>query len=383
MNKKQLVFSTLFKKYRLRSEIETLAEFADLLASEGMSYAISLFTRWQNGQRVPTDRRALLAMIKIFVRRGGINSVDEANELLECLDMRDLKGDEIEAIQAAVVIDKGIDDVRTTFISINLYRAIYRKIIEEYESVLIISIFIFLTIYWLYSGEKHFLGDFASIYFVIALLGSLNGFVMAKKMDCLNSSIGKSILMFSLGLLSQVFGQLVYSYYYYNNYMIAYPSWGDIGFFGTIPLYIMGVLYLSKFLGVRINLRSYMYELGALIVPLAMLCLSYIHLLGDYHFSENNFLRIILDFGYPFGQTVYISIAFLALLLSKQIFGSMKRKLRLIIIALVCQYIADYVFIYLAHEGKISPGGISDYIYMMAYLLISIAIIQFKNIRAA
>ena len=50
-------FAQLFKKYRLRSEIETLSEFGDLLAEEGIVYETSLFTRWQNGERVPKDRK--------------------------------------------------------------------------------------------------------------------------------------------------------------------------------------------------------------------------------------------------------------------------------------------------------------------------------------
>ena len=69
MKNKNLVFAGLFKKYRLRSEIETLSEFAKLMADEGMVYALSLYTRWQNGERIPTDRRAGITMIKIFVKR--------------------------------------------------------------------------------------------------------------------------------------------------------------------------------------------------------------------------------------------------------------------------------------------------------------------------
>ena len=37
-------FAELFKKYRLRSEIETLSQFGDLLAQEGLVYENSLFT---------------------------------------------------------------------------------------------------------------------------------------------------------------------------------------------------------------------------------------------------------------------------------------------------------------------------------------------------
>ena len=76
-------FAALFKKYRLRSEIETLSEFGDLLAQEGIVYETSLFTRWQNGERVPRDRRILLSIIKVFVKRIAIQTAQEANLLLD------------------------------------------------------------------------------------------------------------------------------------------------------------------------------------------------------------------------------------------------------------------------------------------------------------
>jgi len=76
-------FASLFKKYRLRSEISTLSEFGDLLAQEGLVYETSLFTRWQNGERIIKDRRILLAIIKVFCKRGGISTIDEANQIME------------------------------------------------------------------------------------------------------------------------------------------------------------------------------------------------------------------------------------------------------------------------------------------------------------
>lgn len=76
-------FALLFKKYRLRSEIETLSEFGDILAEEGMVYETSLFTKWQSGYRTPHDRRLLLTIIRVFNKRGGIRLIREANALLE------------------------------------------------------------------------------------------------------------------------------------------------------------------------------------------------------------------------------------------------------------------------------------------------------------
>lgn len=75
-------FANLFKKYRLRSEIETLSQFGDLLAQEGIVYETSLFSRWQKGERTPNDRKILLSVVKIFADKKGISSISEANELM-------------------------------------------------------------------------------------------------------------------------------------------------------------------------------------------------------------------------------------------------------------------------------------------------------------
>ncbi len=88
-------FAQLFKKYRLRSEIETLSEFGDLLAEEGMIYETSLFTRWQKGDRIPRERKVVMAILTVFMKQKGIVSIEEANKLIEAANQRDLNFEEV------------------------------------------------------------------------------------------------------------------------------------------------------------------------------------------------------------------------------------------------------------------------------------------------
>jgi len=76
-------FARLFRKYRLKSGIETLSCFGDLLAEEGFVYETSLYTRWQQGDRIPKNRKILLAIIKIFLLKKGIVSISEINSFFE------------------------------------------------------------------------------------------------------------------------------------------------------------------------------------------------------------------------------------------------------------------------------------------------------------
>lgn len=82
-----LSFAQLFKKYRLKSEFETISEFGDALAEEGYVYENSLFSHWQKGTRIPKDRNLLLTLIQIFSKREGLGTIQEVNLLLESAGM--------------------------------------------------------------------------------------------------------------------------------------------------------------------------------------------------------------------------------------------------------------------------------------------------------
>ena len=76
-------FNALFKKHRLRAEFCTLAEFGEALADKGFIYEDSIFSHWQKGNRIPQNRGLLISILKIFIERGSITSLTEANSLLE------------------------------------------------------------------------------------------------------------------------------------------------------------------------------------------------------------------------------------------------------------------------------------------------------------
>lgn len=382
MKNKNLVFAGLFKKYRLRSEIETLSEFANLMAEEGMVYVLSLFTRWQNGERIPTDRRAGISMVKIFVRRGGMNSVDEANELLESVGMRDLATQEIEEIQGVFILSidkKQVKDNIKYFCKnkyLNTWNIIY-KFFRYKNNLILTLLFISFSLIWLIISKDYpyYIGN---IYAFMALIGIAFSMDLAFFSSYKNKFIGKSLLFFGLGLLGQLFGQIFYAYYILvKNIQIPYPSFGDIGYVSTIPLYIAGLFFLSRSLGINISKHPYYKVISAIILPMIMLSVTYIHLLSDYNFHWGNLGRILLDLFYPLGQAFYIFISMTILSFSRGVFGDMKNKIRFIIIALFTQYMADYIFIYQAYKGSWVNGGFNDYIYYLSYFFMTLAIMQF------
>ena len=226
-------------------------------------------------------------------------------------------------------------------------------------------------------------------YQVIALWGAICGLFVSWYWGGYKSVLGRSVLAFSLGLFAQVFGQSVYSYYnLFAGIQAPYPSLGDVGYFGSIPLYVYGTLLLAKASGVKVTLKSFDSKIQAFFIPFAALALSYLIFLRGYEFDFSQPLKIFLDFGYPLGQAVYVSIAILALLLSRKILGGMMRgPVLMFLFALIFQYLCDYNFLYQASRESWFVGGYGDYMYAFSYFLMTTAILLvgfiFTKIRDA
>lgn len=221
---------------------------------------------------------------------------------------------------------------------------------------------------------------FTAIYFVMALYGGIVGINASLNWGGLKTLLGRATSMFSLGLFMQVFGQLTYSYYtIFKNIQVPYPSLGDIGYFGSICFYIYGVFLLAKSSGIGFNPNSLKKKIITLSIPTFMLGIGYILFLKDYNFDFNNIVKIFLDFGYPLGDAICISIALVLFIFSRNILdGIMRSKALLILIALVVQFVADYTFLYTINTY--TPGNFVELIYLVAYFVMTLALLSLKSI---
>ncbi len=223
---------------------------------------------------------------------------------------------------------------------------------------------------------------FGGSYGVVALIGSIIGFLTAQKWGGFKTILGKSLMFFSIGLLAQEAGQLIYTYYIYGaKIQIPYPSWGDVAYFGSTLSYIVGAFYLSKAAGVRFSLRSTKYKVIAFAVPTVLLITSYAVLLHHHTYDFSKPLTVFLDFGYPMGEAAYISLAIIAYLLSRKLLGGVMRAgISLVIFALLVQYVSDFNFIYQSSRGTYFGGKYADLLYLIAYFIIAAAMIKFLAI---
>lgn len=253
--------------------------------------------------------------------------------------------------------------------------------------VFLTTLFIFYSLFWAYTylykpSDSFETQLFTVTYGLIALCGGFGGLYISSKFGGIKSFLGRATVSFSLGLLFQEIGQLLYSYYIYIlKIELPYPSVGDLFFYGTIPLYIYGAYMLFKIVvPFRSFITNWYYYVVSTVVPLGLLGLSYLLFLKDYTFDSSSLFTSILDFGVPLGQIVYISIALLTYFFSvKALGGALKRGIVLVILALLCQYVADFTFLWQANSGTWYPGNTNDATFMLAYFVMSVALLDINN----
>jgi hypothetical protein len=265
-------------------------------------------------------------------------------------------------------------------------------LIEQYKASKVLKFlsifFLLLLVGWIFmyvKGSTDGLGNniFILVYPLIPLVGGIYGLIFAKKWGGIRSTFGSSITAFALGFLFQFIGQMLYVYYQlYLHIDVPYPSIGDVFYLGSVILYIVGAYQLAKVSGIRLTFNTIQGKLKALLIPFIMLALSYLILLKGYEADWSNKIVVFLDFGYPIGQAVYVSIALLALFISKDILGGLMRKpIMLLIAALIMQFLSDFVFSYQVSRevNTFYAGGINDLMFAFAYFLMALALFSIGN----
>jgi hypothetical protein len=263
----------------------------------------------------------------------------------------------------------------------------YTSLSKDKKALFITFLFIIFAIWrgvLFYFGpyEEFNVWSFAwgTTYQLLALIGGIIGFSVAKEWGGWKSTFGKAISLFSVGLLLQSFGQAVSSYYVFTTGEVPYPGIGDIGFFGSVMFYIFGVALLSKVTGVRAYFKSNINKLVTILVPILLVGGSYYLFLNGYQYDWSNSLQTFLDFSYPVYQAIYVAIAILTLIVARKYLGGMmKGPVILLLLALVMQYLSDFVFLYQASRELYIPEGINDCMYFVSYFLMALALIYIGN----
>ena len=259
----------------------------------------------------------------------------------------------------------------------------------------VISLFIIILV-WLLGLRSLGINDsdlylrqiWGASYQIIALAGGILGFFVSRSWGGYKSLLGRAILFLSISLLFQCVGQSISSLYMFMTGNLPYPSLGDIGFLGSTICYIIAGWLLVRANGLHISFNSLRGKFVVFIVPIVLIISSYYFFLKDYQFDWTTPIKVFLDFGYPLGDALYVALAVVALIFCEKMMGGiMKSPIRLLIIALLFQYIADFTFLYQSNLGTWYVGGLNDLLYFSSYFLMSMSLIYigqtFNKIRSS
>lgn len=261
------------------------------------------------------------------------------------------------------------------------------KGLNRHEEIAV-AIFAVLSLWWiiLFFGYAAQLTEqnlyWAATYQLLAWWGGIFALISSRSWGGIRSQMGRAVIFFGLSLLLQGFGQTTFSIYTtVLRIDIPYPSFADIGYFGSMCFYILGIASLARVSGAFVRLRDLTGKTVTLLFPVAMLALSYWIFLKTYEFDWSAPLRIFLDFGYPLGDALYVSIAILALLFSRNILGGIMRgPLVFLMVALIAQYCADFNFLYQAANGTWVNGGYGDFMYLLSYFLMGLSLVRIERV---
>lgn len=386
-------FGELFRTYRLRAGIETLAMFANLMAEKGLVYENSLFSRWQRNERIPRERKIIITTLAIFAARGGIKTAEEANEFLYSVDQRELTVDELEHLnitRAGVAKKYEIDVLEQKQTAspkhhLSLAQLLFRsRIAYTIFGLFLIQCFLFYYVWVqnLYGTLEAYTAGY--LYGYIAVIGVYFGLARARKYQQLNSRTSVSIRYLCYGLLAQILGLQVWFYNNLKGIEVPYPSMADFGYLSLIPCYIYVALNIANpALAARIS--DFFKKRGFVIFLPAVLAIStsllYFYARGV---EIRPYIADILDIAYPVGQTIPMTILTYALVFKMQHATRFERTSAIaILIGFFLQFTAEYTFIFSARLNIYVNTGLIDFIYCVSYTYMALVIVALTNANTA
>ncbi|TXI33677.1 MAG: hypothetical protein E6Q58_02400 [Niabella sp.] len=228
-----------------------------------------------------------------------------------------------------------------------------------------------------------YLNIFGDVYGALAIIAAVLGLLTAKNWGSLTSKLGRSISFISIGLLFQFLGQLTALYYTrVLGIDLPYPSWAELFYFGSIPIYILGVIFLMQACAININVIKKPFNIASILILMAgFMFLDYELFLYDYHAEDYLPIAVFLDYAYPILQSIQVSLVIFTYWFSlKELGGKLKWPVLFLIFGLYAQYLGDTIYTYLIYQEKWRQGDVTDFLYLMSYFLIGVSFIKFKSV---
>lgn len=252
-------------------------------------------------------------------------------------------------------------------------------------SSFLVGFFVLMLIYWQGLQMSHTtdlpinLGySFSTA--VLAFFGGVFGILISRRWGGVKSAVGKAVLLMSLGTLVWSLGNFVWSYYiFFLHTEIPYPSLADIGYSLAVPMWVAGVYFLSQATGARFTLRKARGRMMLVVLPVLAALVSYYFLFvvarGSSMEVEGGLLKIFLDFYYPIGDWIILTVSFLLFGLSWEYLGGRFRlPVFILLIGFVFMFMADFSFSYTTTVGSYFNGSYPDLLFATALFVMGFGI---------
>lgn len=257
--------------------------------------------------------------------------------------------------------------------------------ITKYTFYLLVF-FVLMFIYWVGIQVSHvkdspinLLYSFATA--VEAFIGGLIGLIVSRHWGGRKSAVGKAILLISSGTISWSLGNFAWSFYNFVLHQdVPYPSFADLGYSLAVPLWAIGVFYLSQATGAKFSLGKVKGRVILVVLPILAAIFSYYFLVTIARNSVissggGNMLKLFLDFYYPLGDWVILTVSLLLFGLSlKYLGGKFKWPVYIILLGFVTMFLADFSFSYTTTVNTYYNGSFPDLLFAAAMFIISFGV---------
>jgi hypothetical protein len=255
--------------------------------------------------------------------------------------------------------------------------------------------YLFIFAWWIYfyiTGKANAGGDitlggalYQFAFGLIPLVGGFLGLFKSKKWGGAKSSVGRALLLISVGAICWGVGQMFWSLYYniFSQVDIPYPSLADVGYSLSFPFLALGLINLSKATGARFSFKQFGGKLLALFITLVGIAAAYYLLIvvargGVIDFTEGG-LKLFFDLVYPLGDLVIFLLSALIYGLSfKYLGGRYKLPILSIILGQFVLFLADFSFSYTTTVGSYYNGHWVDMVLPTAWMLIVFGVNAFE-----
>ncbi|MBI2482321.1 MAG: hypothetical protein HYV76_02055 [Candidatus Vogelbacteria bacterium] len=244
---------------------------------------------------------------------------------------------------------------------------------------------LFMVVWWLFinfSGSVDTNSNFlyGAALGILPIIGSFFGFLNSNKWGGTKSSMGKTLVFLSAGLLTWGVGTVVFAYYnIFLQVAVPYPSLADLFYIISWPLWSIGMIYLSRATGVKFQLSNLIGRLALFVIPIIIAGISYYLLIivarGGPLDLSGGLLKTFFDLAYPIGDIVILTIALLIYGLSFNYLGGFfKWAIVVILFGFVLNYLGDFSFVYTVTKETYFVANWVDLVYTSAFFCLSIGV---------